>query len=57
MQRIGDSPIERLMMTDSIMATAAVKSARNVSQIEIAPLIAEAMDRISNEKSVSSLWD
>ena len=56
-QRIGDSPIERLMMTDSIMATAAVKSARNVSQIEIAPLIAEAMDRISNEKSVSSLWD
>jgi ribose-phosphate pyrophosphokinase len=56
-QRIGDSPIERLMMTDSIMATAAVKSARNISQIEIAPLIAEAMDRISTEKSVSSLWD
>jgi len=56
-QRIADSPIERLMMTDSIMATPAVKSARNISQIEIAPLIAEAMDRISNEKSVSSLWD
>ena len=56
-QRIGDSPIERLMMTDSIMATAAVRSARNIRQIEIAPLIAEAMDRISNEKSVSSLWD
>ncbi len=56
-QRIADSPIERLMMTDSIMATAAVRSARNVSQIQIAPLIAEAMDRISNEKSVSSLWD
>ena len=56
-QRIGDSPIERLVMTDSIMATASVKGARNISQIEIAPLIAEAMDRISHEKSVSSLWD
>ena len=56
-QRIGDSPIERLMMTDSIMATAAVRGADNINQIQIAPLIAEAMHRISNEKSVSSLWD
>ena len=56
-QRIGDSPIEMLTMTDSIMATEAVKNARNIRQIQIAPLIAEAMDRISNEKSVSSLWD
>ena len=55
--RIEDSPIEMLTMTDSIQATEAVKRARNIRQIPIAPLIAEAMDRINKEKSVSELFD
>jgi ribose-phosphate pyrophosphokinase len=55
--RIVDSPIEMVTITDSIMATDAVKSARNIRQLSIAPLIADAMDRIHNEKSVSSLFD
>jgi ribose-phosphate pyrophosphokinase len=46
-----------LTITDSIMATEAVKLAHNVRQLSIAPLLAEAMRRISDESSVSSLFD
>jgi ribose-phosphate pyrophosphokinase len=55
--RIASSPIEMMVTTDSILATEAVRLAPNVRQITIAPLIAEAMRRISDESSVSSLFD
>ena len=57
MARIASSPIEMMTITDSILATEAVRLAQNVRQITIAPLIAEAMRRISEESSVSSLFD
>ncbi len=50
-------PIEMMMVTDSILATEAVRLASNVKQLTIAPLLADAMDRIHGEKSVSSLFD
>jgi ribose-phosphate pyrophosphokinase len=55
--RIASSPVEMMMITDSIPATEAVRLAHNVRQITIAPLLAEAMRRISDESSVSSLFD
>jgi ribose-phosphate pyrophosphokinase len=55
--RVTTSPIESLVMTDSIMATEAVRDAHNIRQVSIAPLIAEAIRRISEERSVSSLFD
>jgi len=55
--RISASPIETLVSTDSITATEALRVAHNISQITIAPLIAEAMRRISDENSVSSLFE
>jgi ribose-phosphate pyrophosphokinase len=55
--RVSSSPIERLVITDSIAATEAVRLSRNIRQLTIAPLIAEAMRRISEERSVSSLFD
>ncbi len=55
--RIAASPIEMLTITDSIMGTEAVRLAHNVRQLSIAPLLAEAMRRISTESSVSSLFD
>jgi ribose-phosphate pyrophosphokinase len=55
--RVASSPIEMMMITDSILATEAVRLASNVKQISIAPLLADAMDRIHGEKSVSSLFD
>ena len=53
---IGSSPIDMLVTTDSIPATQAMKVSHNVRQLTIAPLIAEAMVRISEERSVSSLF-
>jgi ribose-phosphate pyrophosphokinase len=54
--RVGSSPIEAMMVTDSIAATEAVQGADNIRQLPIAPLLAEAMRRISEESSVSSLF-
>jgi len=55
--RIASGPIEMMMVTDSILATEAVRLASNVKQLTIAPLLASAIDRIHGEKSVSSLFD
>ena len=55
--RVAASPIEMLVTTDSIVATEAVRAAPNIRQLTIAPLMAEAMQRISEERSVSSLFD
>ena len=55
--RVTASPLEKLVTTDSIMATEAVSVAHNIEQLTIAPLIAEAMQRISLGNSVSSLFD
>jgi len=54
--RISASPMDRLVITDSIMGTEAVRLAHNIEPLTIAPLIAEAMKRISDERSVSSLF-
>ena len=45
------------MTTDSIQATEAVRVAQNIRQLTIAPLLGEAMMRISEERSVSSLFE
>jgi ribose-phosphate pyrophosphokinase len=45
-----------LVTTDSIAATEAVRVARNIRRLSIAPLMAEAIQRISEERSVSSLF-
>jgi ribose-phosphate pyrophosphokinase len=56
-QRVAASPIKMLVITDSIVATDAVRAAHNIRQVTIAPLMAEAILRISEERSVSSLFD
>ncbi len=56
-QRVAASPLKELVLTDSILATDAVKAAPNIRQVPIAPLLAEAMKRISEDRSVSSLFD
>ena len=55
--RIAGSTIESLTMTDSIEATDEARAAPNIRQFTIAPILAEAMQRISDETSVSSLFD
>ncbi|MEQ1889275.1 MAG: ribose-phosphate pyrophosphokinase [Alphaproteobacteria bacterium] len=55
--RVEASQLEGLIITDSIAPTDAVLKARNIRCLPIAPLMAEAIKRISEEKSVSSLFD
>ncbi|MGI4748952.1 MAG: ribose-phosphate pyrophosphokinase [Janthinobacterium lividum] len=55
--RVAASPIEMMTITDSILATDAVRSAANIRQITIAQLLANAMRAVSDESSVSSLFD
>jgi ribose-phosphate pyrophosphokinase len=55
--RIAASRLETLVITDSIRATEAVRVADRIREITVAPLIGEAIRRISDESSVSSLFD
>jgi ribose-phosphate pyrophosphokinase len=55
--RMAASPIELTTITDSIAATEAVRVSQNMRQLTVAPLLAEAMKRISEESSVSKLFD
>ncbi len=55
--RVTSSELGQLTLTDSIQPTEAVRVAQNVRVVTIAPLIAEAIQRISTESSVSSLFD
>ncbi|MBL6946673.1 MAG: ribose-phosphate pyrophosphokinase [Rhodospirillales bacterium] len=55
--RITSSPLKHMVITDSIMATEAVRVSQTIEQVTIAPLIAEAIRRISEESSISSLFE
>jgi ribose-phosphate pyrophosphokinase len=54
--RVAASPLNSLVTTDSIPATEAVRVARNIRQLSIAPLLGEAIRRINEERSVSTLF-
>ena len=55
--RVAASPLGSMVLTDSIQATEAVRVADKVRQLTVAPLFGEAILRISEEASVSSLFD
>jgi len=55
--RVSSSPLAGMVTTDSIMATEAVRVSKSIRQLTIAPLLGEAIRRISEESSVSSLFD
>src|ERR1700745_1110781 len=55
--RITSSRLKKLVITDSIQPTEAVRSAPNIRTLSIASLIAEAIGRTAAEESVSSLFD
>jgi ribose-phosphate pyrophosphokinase len=56
MERLDASPIERLIVTDSI-ETQPVELSPKVSVVSVAPLFAEAIGRIHRRESVSVLFD
>ena len=56
-ERITGSVLDELVITDSIGVRPEVAAAHNIRVVSIAPLLAEAIKRISDESSVSSLFD
>jgi ribose-phosphate pyrophosphokinase len=55
--RVDGSALKELVITDSIGNHAVVGEAKRIRHLTIAPLIAEAIRRIADESSVSSLFD
>jgi ribose-phosphate pyrophosphokinase len=54
--KITNSKLKQLVITDSIQPTEAVRAAKNIRVLTIAPLMAEAIARTAREESVSSLF-
>ena len=54
--RIGASKITNLVITDSIAPTETIRHAKNIEVLTVAPLLAEAITRISEERSISALF-
>ena len=55
--KISKSPIKNLVITNSIELTQSVETSEKIQSLTIAPLLGEAIKRISLEKSVSVLFD
>jgi ribose-phosphate pyrophosphokinase len=56
-ERVNGSALKELVITDTILATDAARDSKNIRILGIAPLIGEAIRRIADESSVSSLFD
>ena len=57
LEKIENSKIKELVLTDSIQATEKIKNSEKIRHISIAPLIGEAIKRIDSDSSVSALFD
>ncbi|HYN45512.1 MAG TPA: ribose-phosphate pyrophosphokinase [Allosphingosinicella sp.] len=55
--RVDNSVLSELVITDSIAAYDAAEASAKIRLLTIAPLLAEAIRRIADESSVSSLFD
>jgi ribose-phosphate pyrophosphokinase len=55
-RRIDESPLEALVVTDTIPLKSEAKDCEKLEVVTIAPLLSEAIRRINNEESVSSLF-
>ena len=55
MQRLEESPIERLLVTDTV-ENQPVQLSDRVQVVSVAPLLAEAIRRIASRESLSVLF-
>ncbi|HWK41895.1 MAG TPA: ribose-phosphate pyrophosphokinase [Croceibacterium sp.] len=55
--RVDNSALTELVITDTILPTDATADSKRIRVLTVAPLIGEAMRRIAEEASVSSLFD
>ena len=57
LEKIENSEIKEMILTDSIEASKEVKNSKNIRHISIAPLMGEAIKRINSDSSVSALFE
>jgi ribose-phosphate pyrophosphokinase len=55
--RISNSSLRKMVITDSIIASEAAQNCEKIRYLPISPLLGEAIKRIADESSVSSLFD
>ena len=55
-EKIEKSKIKKLITTDTIDNSKKIKGSKKIEILSIAPMISEAMKRIANSTSVSSLF-
>ncbi|HZE20599.1 MAG TPA: ribose-phosphate diphosphokinase, partial [Desulfobaccales bacterium] len=55
--RIKNSPMHRLVVTDTIPLNEAARNSDKIVQLTVAPLLAQAIVRIHQEDSISSLFE
>ncbi len=56
-ERVNASSLRKLIITDTIRAPQSALDSDKIRILPIAPLLGEAISRIADESSVSSLWD
>ena len=56
-ERVNASQLRKLIITDTIQAPQSALDSDKIRVLPIAPLLGEAIKRIADESSVSSLWD
>jgi ribose-phosphate pyrophosphokinase len=56
-QRIENSALDELVVTDTIPLREDARNSKRIRQLSVAELLAETIRRITNEESVSSLFN
>ncbi|MBL3675896.1 MAG: ribose-phosphate pyrophosphokinase [Alphaproteobacteria bacterium] len=56
LERVAASPLNSLVITDSIAATEAVSAAKGIERVSVAALLGEAVLRVHEERSISELF-
>ena len=57
LENVRNSELDELVVTDTIPLSAEAKTIAKIRQLTIADLLAESIRRVSNEESISALFD
>ena len=57
LENVRNSELDELVVTDTIPLSDGAKSVKKIRQLTIADLLAESIRRVSNEESISALFD
>jgi ribose-phosphate pyrophosphokinase len=55
-ENLENSALDELVVTNTIPLSAAAQACARIRQLDIGPIVAEAVRRISNEESISAMF-